>query len=118
MTEVDVRLGNIERRQDTFEATVRSYMEAQKQRDEDFRAEMRDFKTEMRDRDNQRAAEIREIRQSQEAMRKDMYAVVDRMDQKIDGIGKFVQNLTIATMVGIGAVVVGVVAIAVAVIVK
>ena len=111
MTEVEVRLGNVERRQDTFEATVRAYMEAQKQRDDDFRAEMRD-------RDNQRAAEIREIRQSQEAMRKDMYAVVDRMDQKIDGIGKFVQNLTIATMVGIGAVVVGVVAIAVAVIVK
>ena len=76
------------------------------------------FIQEMRDRDNQRAAEIREIRQNQESMRKDMYTVVDRMDQKIDGIGKFVQNLTIATMVGIGAVVVGVVAIAVAVIVK
>ena len=107
MAELENRVNVLEIKTTTIESKVDAFIQ-----------EMRDFKTEMRDRDNQRAAEIREIRQSQEAMRKDMYAVVDRMDQKIDGIGKFVQNLTIATMVGIGAVVVGVVAIAVAVIVK
>ena len=107
MAELESKVNVLEIKTNTIESKVDAFIQ-----------EMRDFKTEMRDRDNQRAAEIREIRQSQEAMRKDMYAVVDRMDQKIDGIGKFVQNLTIATMVGIGAVVVGVVAIAVAVIVK
>ena len=125
MAELEIRLSDVEKRQDTFETTVRAYIESQKQRDEDFRAEMRDFKTEMRefktemrDRDNQRAAEIREIRQSQEAMRKDMYALVDRMDQKIDGIGKFVQNLTVAAIVGIGAAVVGIGAVTVAIVMK
>ena len=111
MAELEIRLNNVEKRQDTFETTVRAYIESQKQRDEDFRAEMRD-------RDNQRAAEIREIRQNQETMRKDMYSVVDRMDQKIDGIGKFVQNLTIAAMVGIGAAVVGIGAMTFAVVTK
>ena len=111
MAELEIRLSDVEKRQDTFETTVRAYIESQKQRDEDFRAEMRD-------RDNQRAAEIREIRQSQEAMRKDMYALVDRMDQKIDGIGKFVQNLTVAAIVGIGAAVVGIGAVTVAIVMK
>ena len=116
MAELEIRLSDVEKRQDTFEATVRAYMESQKQRDEDFRTEMRDFKTEMRDRDNQRAAEIRELRQSQDAQIREIDRKFERMDQKIDGIGKFVQNLTIAAMVGIGAVVVGNIAIAVAVI--
>ena len=116
MAELEIRLSDVEKRQDTFEATVRAYMESQKQRDEDFRTEMRDFKTEMRDRDNQRVAEIRELRQSQDAQIREIDRKFERMDQKIDGIGKFVQNLTIAAMVGIGAVVVGNIAIAVAVI--
>ena len=110
MAELELRLNDVEKRQDTFEATVRAYIESQKQRDEDFRAEMRD-------RDNQRAAEIREIRQNQETMRKDMYSVVDRMDQKIDGIGKFVQKLIIAAVIGIGAIVIEIGAIMVAIIV-
>ena len=107
MTELENRVNAIEVKTNTIESKVDAFIQ-----------EMRDFKTEMRDRDNQRAAEILELRQKQDTQIKDMYALVDRMDQKIDGIGKFVQNLTIATMVGIGAVVVGVVAIAVAVIVK
>ena len=107
MAELENRVNALEIKTTTIESKVDAFIQ-----------EMRDFKTEMRDRDNQRAAEIREIRQSQEAMRKDMYAVVDRMDQKIDGIGKFVQNLTIAAMVGIGAAVVGIGAMTFAVVTK
>ncbi len=73
-----------------------------------FMEEMRDFKTEMRDRDNQRAAEIRELRQ-------DMKTMQANLDAKIDGIGKHVQNLTVAAMVGMGTAVIGIGAIAVTV---
>ena len=107
MAELENRVNALEIKTTTIESKVDAFIQ-----------EMRDFKTEIRDRDNQRAAEIREIRQSQEAMRKDMYSVVDRMDQKIDGIGKFVQNLTIAAMVGIGAAVVGIGAMTFAVVTK
>lgn len=53
--------------------------------------ELKDFKDEMRDRDNQRAQDIREIRAS------------------LDGMGKHVQNLTVAAMVGVGTSVIAVV---------
>ena len=66
MAELENRVNALEIKTITIEAKVDAFIQ-----------EMRDFKTEMRDRDNQRAAEIREIRQSQEAMRKDMYALVD-----------------------------------------
>ena len=107
MAELENRVNALEIKTITIEAKVDAFIQ-----------EMRDFKTEMRDRDNQRAAEIREIRQSQEAMRKDMYALVDRMEQKIDGIGKFVQNLTVAAIVGIGTAVVGIGAVTVAIVMK
>ena len=106
MAELENRVNALEIKTITIEAKVDAFIQ-----------EMRDFKTEMRDRDNQRAAEIREIRQSQEAMRKDMYALVDRMEQKIDGIGKFVQNLIIAAVVGIGAIAIEIGAIMIAIIV-
>ena len=66
------------------------------------------FMQEMRDRDNQRAAEIRELRQKQDADIKEIRT-------SIDGMGKQVQNLTVAAVVGIGAAVAGIGAIAVTV---
>ena len=57
---------------------------------ESFMREMSEFKSEMRDRDNQRAEDIREIRIN------------------LDGMGKQIQNLTIAAVVGFGAIVVAV----------
>ena len=94
---------------------------------ETFMQSFDDFKQEMRNRDNQRAAEIMEIRQRQEAaqakhnadmidLQKNFYDKMDTMDTKIDGIGKHVQNLTVAAMVGIGAAVIGIGAIAVTVV--
>ena len=74
------------------------------------------FVDEMRDRDNQRANEIRDLRRKQEADMKEIRASIAGLDAKIDGIGKHVQNLTVAAIVGMGAAVAGIGAIAVTVI--
>ena len=67
------------------------------------------FMQEIRDRDNQRANEIRELRQKQDSDIKEIRTSIDNM-------GKHVQNLTVAAIVGIGAAVAGIGAIAVTVI--
>ena len=72
-------------------------------------AEMRDFKTEMRQQNKMRAEEIMEMRQKHDADMKEIRT-------SIDGMGKHVQNLTVAAIVGIGAAVAGIGAIAVTVI--
>ena len=108
MTEQEKKINNIENRVDTLEATFKMFMQ------------------EMRDRDNQRAEDIRELRQDMKNMQakhdadmkglqKDFYTKMDNMDKKLDGVVKHVQNLTVAAMVGIGAAVAGIGAIAVTV---
>ena len=57
---------------------------------------------EMRDRDNQRAAEIIELRQKQEADMKEIRL-------SIDGMGKHVRNLSVATIIGVATIAVTVV---------
>ncbi|MBQ6005323.1 MAG: hypothetical protein IJL14_03635 [Selenomonadaceae bacterium] len=52
---------------------------------------------EMRDRDNQRAAEIIELRQKQEADMKEIRL-------SIDGMGKHVRNLSVATIIGVATI--------------
>ena len=51
-------------------------------------------------------------------MQKNIYAKMDNMDMKIEGIGNHVRNITIAAMVGIGAAVTGVAAMVIAVFLK
>ncbi|MBQ4494977.1 MAG: hypothetical protein II968_04345 [Selenomonadaceae bacterium] len=58
------------------------------------------FIGEMRDRDNQRAQDIREIRNS------------------LDGMGKHVRNLTVATMVGMGSMTIAGIAVAISIFLK
>ena len=64
-------------------------------------------------------AEIRELRQRQDAaqakhdadmkeMQKNIYAKMDNMDAKIDGMGQHVRNMSIVTIIGIAAMVVAV----------
>ena len=84
--------------QDIINAQINAKIEIQDTKFNQFMDEMRDFKNEMRDRDNQRHAEIAEIRNS------------------INSMGNHVRNLTIAAMVGIGAMALSGGAIAVAVI--
>ncbi len=91
MSKQEKKLNQVEARVSNLETKFEAFME-----------EMRDFKTEMRDRDNQRAADIRELRQ-------DMKTMQAQLDAKIDGIGKHVQNVTVAAMVGVGTSVIAVV---------
>ena len=67
-------------------------------------AELRDFKNEMRQQNQMRAEEIRELRQDMKDIQKSFYAKMDNMDSKIEGMGKQIQNLTIAAVVGFGAI--------------
>ena len=69
-----------------------------------FVDEMRDFKNEMRDRDNQRATEIMELRQDMKDMQQNFDAKIDKLDAKIDGIGKHVQNISVATIIGVATI--------------
>ena len=66
--------------------------------------------------------ESRAAREKQDAdmkeMQKNLYAKMDNMDAKIEGIGNYVRNITIAAMVGIGAAVTGVAAMVLAVFLK
>lgn len=77
---------------------------------------------EMRDRDNQRAHEISEMRQKHEADMREMNkkhdalnekldakydALNEKIDSKFDKLSSQIQNLTIAAIVGIGAIVLG-----------
>ena len=73
------------------------------------------FEIHMR-RQDELAADIREIRQDMKDMQKNFDAKIDKLDTKIDGIGKHVQNLSVAAMVGVGTSVVSIGAIAVTVI--
>ncbi|MBR1806404.1 MAG: hypothetical protein IJ774_08485 [Selenomonadaceae bacterium] len=70
---------NIEARVSSLEATFKTFMD------------------EMRDRDNQRATDMRELRQKHDEDMKEMRA-------DIKSSLKHIQNLTIAAMVGIGAI--------------
>ena len=75
-------------------------------------AELRDSRTEMRDRDNQRATEIRDRDNQRAAETRELqtrfYTKIDALDAKIDALGKHVQNLTVAAIVGFSAVLVAV----------
>ena len=97
-------MATTDERLNTLETTFKMFMQ-----------EMRDFKTEMRDRDNQRAEEIRnrdnqraeelrEIRQRQDAAREKHDVDMKEMREDIKGTLRHIQNLTIASMVGIGAI--------------
>ena len=88
--------------QEKINADVQRQLALQDAKFNVFMEEMRDFKTEMRDRDNQRAKEIIELRQ-------DMKDMQNRLDAKIDGMGKHVRNLSVATIIGVATIAVTVV---------
>ena len=116
MTEQEKQFVGLDTRVSVIETTVNNFIQEMR----DFKTEMRDFRTEMRDKDNQRAAEIAEIRQKHDndmkEMQKSFQTRMDSMDAKIDGIGKHVQTLVNASMVGIAAAVIGIATIAATVI--
>lgn len=83
--------------QEKINAEVQTKLALQDAKFNMFVQEMRDFKTEMRDRDNQRATEIMELRQKQEADMKEIR-------NSLDGMGKHVRNLSVATIIGVATI--------------
>ncbi len=59
------------------------------------------FIGEMRDRDNQRSADIIELRQKHDADIKELHT---KIDSKFDSLSNQIHNLTIAAVVGFGAI--------------
>ena len=83
--------------QDIINAQTSAKIDILAQEMKDFKDEMKDFKNEMRDRDNRRADEIN--------------ALNTKIDEKFEKILSQIQNMAIAAVVGVGAIVVGVVSI-------
>ena len=88
--------------QEKINADVQKQLALQDAKFNTFVEEMRDFKNEMRQQNQMRADEIREIRQKQEADMKEIRA-------SIDGMGKHVRNLSVATIIGVATIAVTVV---------
>ena len=91
------RMNEIERRQDTLEHKVDKLSD-----------KIDIFVDEMRAMGVRHDAEIREMRDRREADRREFDAKFDKFENKMDGIMKHVQNLTVAIAVGIGAIVVAI----------
>ena len=92
-SDTNVSSATFESRLTTLETNFAVFVQEMK----DFKDEMKDFKNEMRDRDNRRADEIATLNA--------------RIDEKFERILNQIQTMAIAAVVGIGAVVVGVVSI-------
>lgn len=107
MTEQEKLEQNLQRQTDAQNAKISVLTQEMR----DFKDEMRDFKNEMRDRDNQRAAEIMELRQRQDAAQvkhdADIKELNARIESKFDKLSSQIQNMAIAAVVGIGAIVIG-----------
>lgn len=98
-------------------------IERTSQQVDDFKSIIENFIGEMRDRDNQRAAEIREFRERQnflqqkhdEEMREinrridakfeKIDAKFNKFDEKMEKFGAQIQNMAVAVVVGVGAIV-------------
>jgi len=97
MTEQDTRITSLERNVAVFVQEMK-----------DFKEEMRDFKQEMRDRDNRRADEIATVNAKYDA---EVKAINAKIDDKFERLLNQLQNMAIAAVVGVGAVVAAVVSI-------
>ena len=97
----DARISNLETKFEMF-------MQSMKETTDNLKAEMQDFKNEMRDRDNRRADEIATVNAKYDA---EVKAINAKIDEKFEKILSQMQNMAIAAVVGVGAIVVGVVSI-------
>ena len=93
----DARISNLETK---FEMFMQSMKDSNDKRD----AEMQDFKNEMRDRDNQRRAENEEIRQSI----KEIYQTTDAKIAEIRNSIQTMQNQNVVVIIGVIAIAVAV----------
>ena len=88
---------DVERRISTLESNVNNLV-----------AELRDFKTEMRQQNQIRAEEIRDLQKRQDAAQikhdSDMREMNKKIDDKFDKLSEQIHTMTIAAVVGFGAI--------------
>ena len=102
----DARISNLETKFEMF-------MQSVKESNEILKAELKDFKDEMRQQNQMRADEISEIRQKNEEnaceIRQKNEELNAKIDDKFERLLNQLQNMAIAAVVGVGAVVAAVV---------
>ena len=91
MTEDEKKNNDVDRRVDKLETKFEMFMKSQDERFNSFMQKQT------------------ELRQDMKEMQKNFDAKIDKLDAKIDGMGKHFQNVTIAAMVGVGTAVIAVV---------
>ena len=69
-------------------------------------AKFNQFMDEMRDRDNQRHTEMMELRETIRALNESTDAKISRIENKVDGMGQHIRNLTYTSMAAIAAMVI------------
>ena len=88
---------DVERRITTLESNVNNLIE-----------ELRDFKTEMRQQNQMRAEELRNLQSRQDAAQEkhdsDMREMNKKIDDKFDKLSEQIHTMTIAAVVGFGAI--------------
>ena len=110
MADIETRITEVEKKQAVTDAKFDAFIQ-----------EMRDFKIEMRERDTQRAKEIDDLRKETNDKFSQMDAKFEKMDAKIDAkfnqleskmesINQYAHQMFIAAAIGIGAMILTVVA--------
>ena len=129
MADTDVRLTALEQQVSNVMTKLDMFITESREARQRQDADIRELRQKQEAAQIKHDADIQKIHERQEAaqakhdadmreMQKNIYAKMDNMDAKIEGIGNHVRNITIAAMVGIGAAVTGVAAMVVAVFLK
>ena len=101
MTDIEERVVNIDKRQESFETFVKAYIQKTDERMARQEEDMKAFQA-------KHDADMKKIDEKFDKIDEKF----DQVNAKIDGLGKFVQSLTITAMVGVGASVAAALAIA------
>lgn len=85
-----------------------------------FIDEVRDFKTEVREQNKMRADEIREMQRKHDADIRDLNKKIsetnEKIDSKFDKLSSQIQNIAVAAVIGVGAIVCAVVSVVVSIV--
>ena len=110
VSDLEIRMAVQDEKFNAFMQEMRDFKTEMRDRDNQRAAEIRDLRQEMRDRDEQRAAEIRDLRRETDRKIERIESKFDQMEAKIDSISKYSHQMFIAVAVGIGAMILTVVA--------
>ena len=108
MTDVEERVVNIDKRQESFETFVKAYIQKTDERMARQEEDLKEYKAEFRAFQAKHDADMKKIDEKFDKIDEKF----DKIEAKIDNMSKFVQSLTITAMVGVGASVAAALAIA------